>query len=284
MQRYKSYRELLRDVLPHDEYVLLPRSFDIIGEIAIIQLPRELLSKASIIGNAILKVHKNVRCVYAKVGSVKGAFRLPHLLHIAGIKLEETTHKEYGLTFFVDIKRCYFSPRLANEHRRIAQLVKDGEYVVDMFSGVGPFAIHIASLRKAVVYAIDINPYAYRCLKRNILLNRRRLQGVVIPICSDAREVAMHLKGIANRVIMNLPEHAHNFLRHAILFLKDEGIIHLYSFEEIPHPEEDSLKRAREQLEPLGCHIEVLYSRTIKEISPKRRYVVLDLLIKKRIP
>ena len=283
MQHHRSYRDLLVGLIPKEDLSRLPRSFDIIGEVAIIQLPEQLLKVSKYIGEAILKVHKNVKCVYAKVGTIKGKFRLPHLLHIAGEQIELTTHKEYGLSFLVDVKRCYFSPRLANEHRRIALLAKDGEYVIDMFSGVGPFAIHIASVRKALVYAIDINPYAYRCLIKNIRLNKRKLKGAVVPICSDSRVVAEYLRGIANRVIMNFPDDPYSFLEHALLFLNDEGVIHVYSFENEPDPIALSLSKIRSKLTSLGWDIiDVLYSRIVKEVSPKRRYIVLDLYVKRK--
>jgi len=283
MRHHKSYRDLLVGLIPEEELSYLPRSFDIIGEVAIIQLPERLLGVSKYIGEAILRVHKNVRCVYAKIGTVKGMFRLPHLLHIAGEQIESTIHREYGLSFLVDVRRCYFSPRLANEHRRIALLAKDGEYIIDMFSGVGPFAIHIASIRKVLVYAIDINPYAYRCLVKNIKLNKRKLKGAVVPICSDSRIVAKYLREIADRIIMNFPDDPYSFLEYALLFLNEEGTIHIYSFEDEPDPIASSLSKIQSIVSSLGWNIvDVLYSRIIKEVSPKRRYIVLDLYVKRR--
>ena len=56
------------------------------------------------------------------------------------------------------LKETYFSPRLANERKRITSLVKPGETVVDMFAGVAPFSIMIAKYANPkIIYAIDKN-------------------------------------------------------------------------------------------------------------------------------
>ena len=68
----------------------------------------------------------------------------------------------------LDVKKVYFSPRLATERKRITDQVKNNEIIVDMFAGIGPFSISIARKHKVKIYAIDINPYAYKYLKKNI--------------------------------------------------------------------------------------------------------------------
>ena len=74
----------------------LPRALDTVGDIAIIEIPPELNAHASLIGEAILKTHKNMRTVLAKAGAVSGTYRLRELAVIAGEPKTTTVHKEHG--------------------------------------------------------------------------------------------------------------------------------------------------------------------------------------------
>jgi tRNA (guanine37-N1)-methyltransferase len=64
------------------------------------------------------------------------------------------------------------------------------------------------------VYAIDINPDAYKYLKENVKLNK--LEGTVIPLLGDVDEVLSGLSIEADRIIMNLPGTAWSFLDTAM--------------------------------------------------------------------
>ncbi|RLF21959.1 MAG: class I SAM-dependent methyltransferase family protein, partial [Thermoprotei archaeon] len=192
-----------------------------------------------------------------------------------------TIHSEYGLRFKVDVLNTYFSPRLAYEHRRVAEEVRDGEIVVDMFTGVGPFAIHIASLRRCLVYAVDLNPAAYRLLIENIKLNKRNLKGEIIPVNADVRLLAKYIRNIANRVIMNLPEYSHEFVGTALTLLRKEGgVIHYYTFEDEPEELEKAVRKLRCLVEAQGRRIlKVLKVRRVKSIAPHRWHIVVDALV-----
>ena len=103
-----------------------------------------------------MEVHPNVRAVFAKSGWVSGTERIMPLRYVAGENRTQTIHKEHGCSFKVDLSKVFFSPRLSSEHQRIAKLVDEGERVVDMFAGVGPFSILIAKgLSDVRVEAID---------------------------------------------------------------------------------------------------------------------------------
>ena len=90
--------------------------------------------------------------------------------------------------------------------------MKDGETVVDLFAGVGPFSVLIGKRNpNSKVYAVDLNPDAVELLKVNVRVNK--VENRVFPILADAREIAAtKLKGVADRVIMNLPETAIDFV------------------------------------------------------------------------
>lgn len=278
----KSLLQLLGDELPPHLLASLPHAMDFVGDIAIIDVPLEFEQYRSIIGMAILKGNKKVHTVLAKEGPIGGTYRLREFTVIAGEPRTETVHKEYGCLYYVDLAEAYFSPRLSFEHRRIASLVKNGETVVDLFAGVGPFSVQIAKNQQNVeVYAVDLNPEAVKYLERNIRVNR--LTGRVHPILGDARQVVNNkLSGVADRAIMNLPEKALQFVDVACKTIKSQGgTVHFYGFIK----ESDSLENLRanftEAVERFGRSVEkVLFSRLVRETAPYEWQAVLDARIR----
>jgi tRNA (guanine37-N1)-methyltransferase len=269
-QQRKTLAQVLENRLPPHLVASLPRALDIVGDIAIIEIPAELKAHERPIGEAILTVHKNVRTVLAKAGAVSGTYRLREFEVVAGERRTDTIHKEYGCKYHVDIAKAYFSPRLSQEHNRIASLVKKSETVVDLFAGVGPFSVLIAKNNaEAKVYAVDINPEAIEFLKRNIRLNR--VENRVTPIQGDARQaVEERLLGVADRVIMNLPEKALEFVDTACRAIKPAGgMVHYYAFIRLPDSLENMQLRFSEAVEKTGRKVDAfLFAKTIRETAP----------------
>jgi len=276
-----SLIELLEDKLPAHLLAVLPRAADFVGDIAIVELPPELEAYKTIIGEAVLKTHEKVRTVLAKAGAVSGTYRLREFSVIAGESKTETIHKEYGCQYRVDLAKAYFSPRLSYEHNRVASLIQNGETVVDLFAGVGPFAVLIAKAHENVkVYAIDANPHAVEFLKKNIRLNR--VEGKTFPILGDARQVvAERCSGVADRVIMNLPEKAIGFVDAACKALKPTGgIVHFYSFVKASDSLENMKLHFTETVEKHGRRVEeILFSRLVRATAPYEWQAVLDAKI-----
>ena len=223
--------QLLENKLPPHLLASLPKSLDIIGDIAIIDIPLELKPHENIIGQAILQAHKNIKTVLAKASAISGIYRVREYVFIAGEQRTRTIHKEFGCQFHVDLAKAYFSPRLSHEHERVALLVQADEIVVDLFAGVGPFSVLIAKKNpKVKVYAVDLNPEAIELLEVNVKVNK--VESRVFPILGDARQItATKLKGVADRAIMNLPETAIEFVGAACHAIKPYGgLIHFYAF------------------------------------------------------
>lgn len=277
-----SMIELLKNEVPLYLLADLPHAVDFVGDIGIVEITKELEPYKKVIGQALLKTNKNVRTVLAKAGAVTGTYRLRDYTFVAGERKTTTVHREYGCRFCVDVAKTYFSPRLSFEHSRVASLVKDGEKIVDMFSGVGPFAVMIAKTHPNVkVYAVDVNPDAVSYLERNVRVNR--VDGRVIPILGDARQMVNgKLIGIADRVIMNLPEKAFEFVDIACRAVKSVGgIVHFYTFTRAPASLEDATKSFTEAIKGQGRDVEtVLFSRFVRETAPHEHQVVLDARIR----
>ncbi len=277
----KTLSEVLKNDLPPELIERLPRALDVVGDIAIIEVPSGLENHKITLGEAILKTHRNLRTILAKVGAIGGIYRLRDFEFIAGEQKTTTLHKEYGCSYFVDVAKAYFSPRLSHEHWRVASLVKNDEIVVDLFAGVGPFDIPIAKSNKsAKIYAIDINPEAVEYLKKNIRLNKVDKQ--VIPIVGDARKVVEEtLQGVTDRVIMNLPETANEFIDVACKALKSSGgIIHFYGFVRMPNTIETFQQFFVDAIAKNGRKVENFdYVNTVRATAPYEWQVVLDAKI-----
>jgi tRNA (guanine37-N1)-methyltransferase len=283
IQRNKEPKlhEQLKSLLPPRLLAKLPHATDFVGEIAIIEIPSELEPYQKIVGQAIMKVHKNVRTVLAKAGAVSGTYRLREFNVIAGEHSTETIHKESGCQFKVDVAKAYFSPRLSNEHKRIASLVQEGETIIDSFSGVGPFAIFIAKTHEKVqIYAVDANPDAVDYLKFNIRLNK--VMDKIHVLSGDAHQILNErLMGIADRIIMNLPETAIEFVEAACTALKPSGgFIHFYSFIDASSSIEEKKLEFKKKVEESGRTVGAFFSsKTVRETAPREWQVVIDAQI-----
>ena len=277
-KRHFTSHDFLVDKLPSNLLVSIPRAIDFVGDIAIVEIPPALADHKKEIGEALLKAHKQTNTVLTKSGAVEGVYRLRDFEVIAGAKKTATIYREYGCVYHVDIAKTYFSPRLSSEHNRVASQVKEGETVVDLFAGVGPFAIPIAKRHKNVqVYAVDVNPDAVSLLKRNVAVNRAEKQ--VVPILGDARQVVREqLLGKADRVIMNLPETALEFVDVACEALKPEGgILHYYGFEKDSDPLETATARLTEAVKQNNRQVKnILLAKTVREVAPYSWQVVVD--------
>ncbi len=293
--KFRTLQEALEGKIPDKYLTLIPRSYDIIGHIAIIEFDKffhiddkGINNYKQKIANAILIVNKNIKTVYEKKSQIKGKYRLRELALLYGEDKSETIHKENGCAFKLDVKNTYFSPRLVFERRRIASSkIKENELIIDLFAGVGTFSIQIARNVSLKIYAFDINPIAYEYLKDNIEINK--LKGEIFPNNIDVKQILDPTNRLgklichkANRIIMNLPESSIKFIDVACYLMKDfGGILHFYQFSEKPNPIEKTLKNLKAELTRLNWEIEsIINSKIVKHYSPKSELVVVDLKIK----
>ena len=265
-----SFSELLEDELTSSEIENLKTSFDTIGDIVILEIPDELYPKRQIIGEAAYKFTKR-KAVYMKKSAIKGTIRIRDLEFLAGKDDSITIHKEHGARLKLDVREVYFSPRLATERKRVMESVRDGEKILDMFCGIGPFPIVIARNKNVEITAVDINESAIKYLEENIELNK--LTGSIKPYCGDVREVAKSFNCKFDRIIMNLPGLAYTFLDVAVDLIKDGGIINYYEFS---NSYEQGIKRLETACEESGKKVEIINCRKVKSISPDEWHVAID--------
>ena len=270
-----NFAEILEDELTSEEIENLKTSFDTIGDIVILEIPDELQDKKQLIGDAAYKFTKR-KAIYMKKSAIKGTIRVRDLEFLSGVDDSLTIHKEHGVRLKLDVREVYFSPRLATERKRVMESVKDGEKILDMFCGIGPFPIVIARNKDVDITAVDINEAAIKYLDENIKLNK--LKGNIESHCGDVREVSKGFKTKFDRIIMNLPGLAYSFLDVAVDLIEDDGIINYYEFSD---SYEQGIKRLNEAASSAGKKVEILNTRKVKSISPDEWHVSIDAKIKK---
>ncbi|WP_407422523.1 class I SAM-dependent methyltransferase [Methanobrevibacter sp.] len=265
-----NFSELLEDELSSEEIENLRTSFDTIGDIVILEIPDELLDKKQIIGDAALKFTKR-KSIYMKKSAIKGTTRVRDLEFLSGIDDSVTIHKEHGARLKLDVREVYFSPRLATERKRVMESVEDGEKILDMFCGIGPFPIVIARNKNVDITAVDINESAIRYLDENIKLNK--LKGSVKSYCGDVRKVSESFNFKFDRIIMNLPGLAYTFLDVAFNLIDDSGIINYYEFSD---SYEQGIERLESAASAIGKQVEIVNCRKVKSTSPGEWHVAID--------
>ncbi len=254
--------------IPESEKKLLPSGWQVLGDLIIVSLRRELESRKKEIGRALLSLYPKCRTVLLDRG-INGRMRQPVREIIAG-ESAETIHKENGCLFKVDALKLMYSQGNLAERKRMGKLGKN-ETVVDMFAGLGYFSIPMAVHSKPKkIFAIEINPEAFGYLKENIKLNG--VEGIIEPLPGDCAAVTP--QGIADRVIMGYLD-AHEYLEQGIRALVSGGILHYH--EAVPEAVENRpVERITEAAKKLGRKIEIIKTRRIKKYSPGVWHVVAD--------
>ena len=293
--KHKNLIEALKDKIPLKFIDLIPKSYDSIGDLAIIEFDKfdesessDLLEIKKIIAKAIIDINKHIVSVFEKRGQITGVHRIREIKFLYGVNKTETIHKENNCSFKLDIESCFFTPRLVFERNRIAKSnIRENELIIDLFAGVGPFSIQIAKLHQVKIYSFDINQEAYNYIKENIELNK--ILGEVHPYHKDIGELRIPEDSIrillshkADRIIMNLPEQSLNYLDIACILMKNSGgILHLYYFAEKPEPVKRTINLLKAHLNKFNWECEtIINSKIVKAFSPKSDLIVIDAKIK----
>lgn len=229
--RGQSLREALSRTLTEAEMDELIASYDIVGSIAIIEIPERLVPKEHLIAEQVLRVNPAVKTVLKKDGGHEGEYRTQRLAFITGDDTRLTTVIENGIRLRVNVEEAYYSIRMSTERKRIANLIKPGEKVLCLFSGVGPYPVVFSKHTKAsTILGVEINPVAHELALENVALNRCTNVHLML---GDAHEILPRLARDGqtfNRITMPLPHTAHEFLDDILAVSEPGAMIHYYSF------------------------------------------------------
>src|SRR3989344_720038 len=212
-------------------------SFDQVGNIVVFNEKISKEKAKSFLSNII-------KTVAYKSRKYSGKLRTPKITILAGEKTKEALHKENGVSLKLNIEKCYFSVRSANERLRIAKQVKKNELILVMFSGVAPFPLVIEkNSNPKEIYAIELNKKCHKYAKENLILNKSKkiklFQG-------DVKKILPKINKKFDRIIMPFPKSADSYLEIALKKLKQKGTIHFYDFsqkKDFPKTSLDKIKK-----------------------------------------
>lgn len=279
-----SMHSILRAILP-PEITDVPTAFESVGHIAHLNLRENQLPYKEIIGQVLLDKHVHIQTVVNKSSSIDETFRFFKMDLLAGEDRMVTTVKENGCSFTFDFSKVYWNSRLHTEHAQVIKELKKADTVLDMFAGVGPFAIP-ACKKGCLVYANDLNPHAYQALCENADKNKvsQRLRAFNLDGREFLRKVIGQFVGDKSagqpfpsmHVIMNLPASAVEFLDTFSGLLVDLAadkdnlplpVVNCYCFTKSSTPKEDCL----EQVEKiLRGRLETFDIFEVRDVSPNK--------------
>lgn len=271
-----NLKEALKPKLTKKEFEFAPRAFDSFGNIAVIEIPKELSKKKKLIGEELLKLQPRFETVCSIESDHKGKYRVQQVKVIAGKKNTVALYKEAGCSMLVPLGKVFFSPRLGAERLRIAKEIKKGEIIGCWFSGVGPYPIVFSKnslMEKAV--AIELNPDAHKFALKNAELNK--LKNIDF-VKGDVKRQCKKFPKYFDRIAMPLPHTGYQFLKEAFFSIKKQGIIYFY---EIVHkgdfvtPEKQIKASALES----GRKIKIISKRRVRVFSPTKEQVVFDIKV-----
>lgn len=281
-----AFRELLSEKLEGKisaNLDMLPKGFQRIGDIIILNLDSEFDNCKKEIGEAVLSMFK-VRSVCNKFGEIIGKFREPQIEVLAGSEDTVVTHVEHGIRYRFDIRKVMFAKGNLSERVRYPKQVKDGEVIVDMFAGLGYFSLAMGKLANPEkIYSIELNPVSFEFLKENIKLNHINC---IEAINGDNREIIDSLvkKGIsADRVLMGYLPPPKEFLPWALKIVKKNGIIHYEDILNVSNIEEEKdnvTKMINGVAKEYGKKVELVNLQDVKSYGPMIHHYVFDLKVK----
>jgi tRNA (guanine37-N1)-methyltransferase len=249
-------------------------SYERVGDVVVVD--EDDPDEARRVARAVMDADLPVKTVVNRASKIKGETRVRDWEVLAGDGTE-TLYREYGCEFAVDLAAVYFSPRLATERHRVTEQVTPGEQVFDMFAGVGPFAVPFAR-QGATVVATDVNGTAVEYLRENA--RRNGVTDRVTARCADVRDVVPDYAGWADRLVMNLPHSADEFLDAAVELAGTECVLHYYDIqhEDDPFgPGERAIRAAAPAYE-----VTVETRRRVRSYAPHEDNVVLDVVCRQR--
>ncbi len=265
--------------LPVELIDRLPRHWRRVGTVGIIELHSSLLPWRKQIGQSYLAGLSELTTVMQKVGVTTAKIRTPGFEILAGDNNTVTLHKELGCKFWLDALKLTFSTGNHAERQRLIEITTEGEHIIDMFACVGNLSLPIGVHHPTVhIKGIEINPYAYSFLEKNIQINH--LEARYKPILGDNKNKTP--KNWADRVLMGYFDISSKQLEIALQALKQDqgGVIHTHGITTEKQP--SSCREAINQLinnKFPHFQIESTNQRIIKSIAPGVNHYVDDICI-----
>ncbi len=252
-----------------------PRKWERIGDIVVLRIPDVGRPHEGKIARAFVEVLR-AETVVEDISGIHGVLRTPEVRVLLGPRTE-TVHVEGGVRYKLDVSRVMFSSGNSAERVSIAQLVRPGQVVVDLFAGIGYFTLPIAvHSRAATVHACELNPVAFRYLLENVRLNRVRN---VVPHFGDCRKTAP--RGVADVVLMGHYS-ARDYLDVAFECLREGGTVVYHELCPREQYPEEVIRHVAEGARTKWFDIQNARARVVKSYAPGILHAVVVAEVERR--
>ncbi len=257
------------------------RSFNVLGNVAVVNFSDETkVEDKKKFANEILKSNRMIKTVLEKSGRFSGRLRKMQTKYLAGEKNKEVLYKENNCSFRFNIDTTYFSPRLSNERKEIASLIKENSVVLVMFAGVAPFSIVIAKNSKPKeIYSNELNREANKYGELNAELNN--VKNKINFVNGDIKRVAVKLKEQKKKfdfIVMPRPNLKDSFLEQAFLLSKKGTKVYYYDFCKVDETDEIVEKIKKEAVKSKK-KIKILKVKSAGETAPYKIRVRVDFQV-----
>jgi tRNA wybutosine-synthesizing protein 2 len=267
-------RDALRDAAGDGAARALPTGYQRLGHVLVVRWPDALRPQFPFLVEAFRHAF-GVRTILRHRGPIDGELRHPRL-EVLLDGPTETDVLEGGVRWRFDAAQIMFSSGNRTERQRAGLLVRPGESVVDLFAGIGYFALPAAKVGRAGrVFAVDRNPLSVHYLavnaRRNGVEDRMEIR------LGDNRGVEIPGGG-ADRIFLGYLPSALPWVGPALPLLRPEGgWLHVHLVVDARRAKRaaaDAVQRA--VAEGGGALRGAAQAREVKPYGPGRTHVVVD--------
>jgi tRNA wybutosine-synthesizing protein 2 len=253
----------------------LPTGYAHLGHVLVVRWPESLRPHYALLARTLADLLRTTTVLRVS-GPVEGELRRPRAEVLLGSETE-TEVVEHGVRFRFDAARVLFAIGNKTERARAGVVTQPGETVIDLFAGIGYFAVPAAKVGGAArVIAVDRNPVSIRYLHENAQLNG--VQDRVEPLLGDNREVDLPA-GSADRVFLGYLPSALPWVERALPLLRPQGgTLHVHTTVDARRAVPSAEVQVAEAVARAGAQIEGRpQGRTVKPYGPGRTHVVVDV-------
>jgi|AntRauMinimDraft_2_1070382.scaffolds.fasta_scaffold00001_159 tRNA (guanine37-N1)-methyltransferase len=249
-------------------------SYEVIGDIAVINDLADVQRQEAVKG--ILHYNPNLKTILLKKEGLKGEFRIGDYEKLYGEETE-TIHKEHGCRYKVDVTKAFFSEREATERGRVLDSIENGEKILVMFCGIGPYPVLIAKNKDVELTGIEKNPKAVSYAKENVELNK--VEESVTIIEGDVSKVVSDLDGF-DRILMPSPTNASEFLDETMKASADGTKVTLYGISEKENLFGEFKELIFEKARKNNFEVKISDERIVSDYSPHQSKVAIDFCLR----
>jgi len=278
------------------EEKLIPRGFEVFGSVAVVDMSsfahQGLLKQKNSakikkeIADALKEMNSNIKTILLKKDKLEGEFRTGSYELLYG-KDTCCAHRESNCVFEFDIAKTYFSTKLGNERRALAESVKNKETILCAFAGVCPFPIVIAKQKQVNIDAVEKNPYCKKYALANIKKNK--VEDKIEFYCDDIAEFLSKTKKKYSRILMLAPKINHEFIDLMLDYLNlsngKKGIINYYCICKLDKNTDEikeTTRKIKEKIKKKNLECSFKNIRKCGNLAPYQFRIHIEIVVKRK--